>query len=123
MQQDNILPLGNQNVNQSGDLHFPPQNGGSLFPQEERIDDTTNPQLGGLLGNVISSGAVEDYMLGEGYKKLQNFNRWFNMYNLKYYFAVNNSYVLNKLKLVLFPFRHKVFFCLHTFFFSSQFFY
>lgn len=29
------------------------------------------------------------------------------MPQLKYYFAVNNSYVINKLRLILFPFRHK----------------
>jgi len=36
----------------------------------------------------------------------QRYNQNFAM--LKYYFNVNNSYVINKLKLLLFPLRHKV---------------
>lgn len=31
-----------------------------------------------------------------------------NVSRLKYYFNVNNSYVLNKLKLLMFPWLHKV---------------
>ncbi|PHH52402.1 Protein transport protein yif1 [Ceratocystis fimbriata CBS 114723] len=37
----------------------------------------------------------------------QNINRWFNFASLKPYFNVTNSYVVNKLFLVLFPWRHK----------------
>ncbi|OBT90156.1 hypothetical protein VE02_00959 [Pseudogymnoascus sp. 03VT05] len=37
----------------------------------------------------------------------QNFNRYINVSALKHYFDVSNSYVVNKLFLVLFPWRHK----------------
>lgn len=37
----------------------------------------------------------------------QNFNRYVNVSALKHYFNVTNSYVVNKLFLVLFPWRHK----------------
>jgi hypothetical protein len=37
----------------------------------------------------------------------QNFNRWINVANLKHYFNVSNVYVINKLWLVLFPWRHR----------------
>lgn len=37
----------------------------------------------------------------------QNFNRYVNFSALKHYFNVSNSYVVNKLFLVLFPWRHK----------------
>lgn len=37
----------------------------------------------------------------------QNVNRYFNYPALKHYFNVTNSYVINKLFLVLFPWRHK----------------
>ncbi|KAJ5757346.1 uncharacterized protein N7511_006040 [Penicillium nucicola] len=37
----------------------------------------------------------------------QNFNRYVSIPALKHYFNVSNSYVLNKLVLVLFPWRHK----------------
>ncbi|KAI9309601.1 hypothetical protein BJ944DRAFT_258276 [Cunninghamella echinulata] len=36
----------------------------------------------------------------------RNFNRWVNMPALRHYFNVDNMYVLNKLKLLLFPWRH-----------------
>ena len=35
-------------------------------------------------------------------------NKYVNMSQLKYYFIVNNSYVLHKIRLLVFPFRHKV---------------
>lgn len=37
----------------------------------------------------------------------QNVGRWFNFASLKPYFNVTNWYVVNKLFLVLFPWRHK----------------
>ncbi|KAJ5109951.1 hypothetical protein N7532_002596 [Penicillium argentinense] len=37
----------------------------------------------------------------------QNFNRYVSIPALKHYFNVSNSYVLNKIALVLFPWRHK----------------
>ncbi|KAH8601481.1 ER to Golgi transport protein-like protein Yif1 [Bisporella sp. PMI_857] len=37
----------------------------------------------------------------------QNFNRYVNVSALKHYFNVSNGYVVNKLILVLFPWRHK----------------
>ena len=38
---------------------------------------------------------------------LKQFNRYVSIHALKHYFNVSNSYVLNKLALVLFPWRHK----------------
>jgi hypothetical protein len=43
-------------------------------------------------------------------QKQQQYGSWFSFLapqRLKYYFAVNNSYVLNKLRLILFPFGRK----------------
>jgi hypothetical protein len=37
----------------------------------------------------------------------QNLGRYVNVSALKHYFNVSNSYVVNKLFLVLFPWRHK----------------
>lgn len=37
----------------------------------------------------------------------QNMNRYVNYTALKHYFNVSNSYVLNKLRLVIFPWRHR----------------
>ncbi|KAF9306146.1 hypothetical protein BGZ74_007348 [Mortierella antarctica] len=38
----------------------------------------------------------------------QNLNRWVNREGLQPYFNVSNSYVVNKLKLLVFPWRHKL---------------
>ncbi|KAI8991369.1 YIF1-domain-containing protein [Mycotypha africana] len=36
----------------------------------------------------------------------KNFNRWVNMPALRHYFNVSNSYVMSKLRLLVFPWRH-----------------
>ncbi|KZL63851.1 transport protein Yif1, partial [Colletotrichum tofieldiae] len=78
-------------------------------------------QQGGTSGNVF--GAYGQFMNdptaqvaaqfgqtafkhGQEYME-QNFNRYVNVNALKHYFNVSNSYVINKLFLVLFPWRHK----------------
>lgn len=40
------------------------------------------------------------------------FSKWIPVAKLKYYFAVDNNYVINKLRLLFFPFTHKVSFYL-----------
>lgn len=45
-------------------------------------------------------------MAGQEYVE-QNLNRYVNVSALKHYFNVSNSYVLNKLYIVLFPWRHR----------------
>lgn len=47
--------------------------------------------------------ATRDGVLTRAYQV----NRWVNFSALKHYFNVSNSYVVNKLFLVLFPWRHK----------------
>ncbi|ROT37608.1 YIF1-domain-containing protein [Sodiomyces alkalinus F11] len=78
-------------------------------------------QQGGASGNVF--GAYGQFMNdptaqvaaqfgqtafkhGQEYVE-QNFNRYVNVNALKHYFNVTNTYVINKLFLVLFPWRHK----------------
>ncbi|KAI8357232.1 YIF1-domain-containing protein [Mortierella sp. GBAus27b] len=46
-------------------------------------------------------------MAGQEYVE-QNLNRWFNRAALQPYFNVSNQYVVNKLKLLIFPWRHKL---------------
>ena len=55
------------------------------------------------MGFQVGKTAV---MAGQEYME-QNFNRWINVANLKHYFNVSSSYVVNKLFLVLFPWRHR----------------
>ncbi|KAH7271376.1 YIF1-domain-containing protein [Fusarium solani] len=82
---------------------------------------TPYQQQGGTSGNVF--GAYGNFMNdptaqvaaqfgqtafkhGQEYME-QNFGRYVNVSALKHYFNVSNSYVVNKLFLVVFPWRHK----------------
>ncbi|GJJ76204.1 protein transport protein YIF1 [Entomortierella parvispora] len=56
------------------------------------------------LGMQFGKSAV---MAGQEYVE-QNLNRWVNRAALQPYFNVSNSYVVNKLKLLVFPWRHKL---------------
>ncbi|KAF2237870.1 ER to Golgi transport protein-like protein Yif1 [Viridothelium virens] len=69
-----------------------------------------NPAFGGFMndstaqmGFQVGKSAV---MAGQEYME-QNFNRYINVSALKHYFNVSNSYVVHKLFLVLFPWRHR----------------
>ncbi|KAJ5368144.1 uncharacterized protein N7496_007904 [Penicillium cataractarum] len=62
------------------------------------INDPT-AQMGFQVGQTAMK-AGQEYME-------QNFNRYVSIPALKHYFNVSNSYVLRKLALVLFPWRHK----------------
>jgi hypothetical protein len=55
------------------------------------------------MGFQVGKSAV---MAGQEYVE-QNINRWFDFRAIKPYFNVSNSYVVRKLWLVLFPWRHK----------------
>ncbi|KAG0202803.1 hypothetical protein BGX28_004784 [Mortierella sp. GBA30] len=56
------------------------------------------------LGMQFGKSAV---MAGQEYVE-QNLNRWVNRAALQPYFNVSNSYVVNKLRLLIFPWRHKL---------------
>jgi len=69
-----------------------------------------HPAFGGFIndptaqmGFQIGKSAVD---AGQQYVE-QNFNRYVNVSALKHYFNVSNSYVVNKLYIVLFPWRHR----------------
>ncbi|KAI9863182.1 MAG: hypothetical protein M1813_004002 [Trichoglossum hirsutum] len=74
-----------------GQAHIHPAYGGFLN------DQTTQ------MGFQVGRSAV---MAGQEYME-QNFNRYVNVSALKLYWNVSNTYVLHKLFLVLFPWRHR----------------
>mmetsp|Transcript_22525 Transcript_22525/g.35759 ORF Transcript_22525/g.35759 Transcript_22525/m.35759 type:complete len:344 (-) Transcript_22525:1444-2475(-) len=66
----------------------------------------------GMGGNNFGNDMMMNFGMQYGSKVLQktqaNFSRYlFWLQGLHYYFTVNNSYVKNKLKLLMFPLRHK----------------
>ncbi|ORZ25120.1 hypothetical protein BCR42DRAFT_399417 [Absidia repens] len=73
-----------------------PNNNHAFYPQFNLNDPTA--QMGmHFAGSAMAQGTA--YME-------RNFNRWVNMPALRHYFNVNNLYVVNKLKLLVFPWRH-----------------
>ncbi|EQB54007.1 Protein transport protein yif1 [Colletotrichum fructicola] len=122
-----------QTYGQSPPLHHPVPQHVSTVPQlrsppppvsqtqSQQSYGSPYQQQGGSSGNVF--GAYGQFMNdptaqvaaqfgqtafkhGQEYME-QNFNRYVNVNALKHYFNVSNSYVINKLFLVLFPWRHK----------------
>ncbi|KAJ9666785.1 Protein transport protein yif1 [Coniosporium apollinis] len=92
----------------------PQQQGSSYgYPQQQAAGAGgafMHPAFGGFMndstaqmGFQVGSSAVR---AGQEYVE-QNFNRYVNVSALKHYFNVSNSYVLRKLVLVLFPWRHR----------------
>ncbi|RPB23045.1 ER to Golgi transport protein Yif1, partial [Terfezia boudieri ATCC MYA-4762] len=69
-----------------------------------------HPAYGGFLNDHTAQMGFQvgrtAYMAGQEYVE-QNLFRYINVTALKHYFNVTNGYVLNKLGLVLFPWRHK----------------
>lgn len=88
------------NPYQQGQPGQPGQPGlGNVFGQYGNFMNDPTAQIAASMGqNAFKHG--QEYLE-------QNVNRWFNYSNLKHYFNVSNSYVVNKLFLVLFPWRHK----------------
>jgi len=75
--------------------------GGSLFEDLGSGDFFSNPvaQIGLSYGHKWAEDASEKYK--------QGITKYLESTNLKYYFNINNSYVPNKLKILLCPFLHK----------------
>ncbi|KAK1779946.1 YIF1-domain-containing protein [Copromyces sp. CBS 386.78] len=90
-----------------------PQSGydGSPYQQQGRAP---SGNMFGQYGNFMNDPAAQlasqfgqtAFKQGQEYLE-QNVNRFVSVSALKHYFNVTNSYVINKLFLVLFPWRHK----------------
>ncbi|KAK0650191.1 Protein transport protein yif1 [Lasiodiplodia hormozganensis] len=97
-------PPQSQQQAQANSYGYPQQ------PQPQGVSGFMHPAFGGIMndstaqmGFQVGKSAV---MAGHEYME-QNFNRYVNVSALKHYFNVSNSYVVNKLYLVLFPWRHR----------------
>ncbi|EEU46855.1 uncharacterized protein NECHADRAFT_67285 [Fusarium vanettenii 77-13-4] len=111
-----------QHVSTVPQLRSPPPPPGSAQSHGYGGSGTTPyQQQGGTSGNVFGSygNFMNDptaqvaaqfgqtaFKHGQEYME-QNFGRYVNVSALKHYFNVSNSYVVNKLFLVVFPWRHK----------------
>lgn len=89
---------------------FAPQAGPSQRPPQGDPANPLNDILYGAGSGFIRSGlgAYGERMFGSGRDFVQaNVNRYFSSQDVYYYFQVNNQYVKNKLKILLFPFLHR----------------
>jgi hypothetical protein len=60
--------------------------------------------------NAMAANMMKDYAMGkinEQYEENKGYLSYFSLDSLKVYFDVTNSYVLHKLKIILFPFLLK----------------
>lgn len=69
------------------------------------------PQFAMFQQPIVQDMAMQygQHLADQGKQLVENqFEKWVPVAKLKYYFAVDNKYVINKLRLLLFPFTHKV---------------
>jgi hypothetical protein len=60
--------------------------------------------------NIMAANMMKDYAMGkarETFEENKSYLSFLNLDTLKIYFDVTNSYVLHKLKIILFPFLLK----------------
>ncbi|RKU43639.1 hypothetical protein DL546_004833 [Coniochaeta pulveracea] len=87
---------------------------GSPYPGQPGPGAQQNQNMFGPYGNFMNDPTAQlasqfgqtAFKHGQEYLE-QNVNRYVNVSALKHYFNVTNSYVLQKLALVIFPWRHK----------------
>lgn len=99
-----------------------PQQPGGYPPNAPPYGQGGQPPQGGVGMNVFSDlgtglmsqvggaafGPMGSHFLDTGKRVVdENFGRFMTLSPLKYFFNVNNSYVMNKIKLLLCPFFHK----------------
>lgn len=69
-----------------------------------------NPLMYGAGSDILRTGigAYGEKLFGTGRQYVEsNINRYFSGQDIQYYFQVNDQYVKNKLKVILFPFLHR----------------
>ncbi|KAL9089675.1 MAG: hypothetical protein Q9159_002403 [Coniocarpon cinnabarinum] len=86
------------------------QGGAQQQNQQQQQGGYGAPNFGGLMNDPTAQMGYQvgktAFDAGQQYME-QNFNRFVNVSALKHYFNVSNSYVVNKVFLVLFPWRHR----------------
>lgn len=69
------------------------------------------PQFAMFQQPIVQDMAMQygQRLADQGKQLVENqFEKWVPVTRLKYYFAVDNKYVVNKMRLLFFPFIHKV---------------
>ncbi|XP_055381259.1 protein YIF1B-B [Condylostylus longicornis] len=105
--------LMEENMPRSGYGMYSPQDLNQQMPRNPQ----QQPDFSALSANIsmLQQPVVQDMAMQYGQKLadqgkqlMENqFEKWIPVTRLKYYFAVDNKYVINKIKLLFFPFTHK----------------
>lgn len=80
------------------------------FPPQQQMPGF-NPQFSMFQQPIVQDMAMQygQKLADQGKQMVEStFEKWIPVTKLKYYFAVDNNYVINKLRLIFFPFMHKV---------------
>lgn len=98
------------NFNAAPNAHQIPQT-----PQQPQLFNPMAPQaipgFGVFQQPIVQSMAMEygQQLADQGKQMMESqFEKYIPVTRLKYYFAVDNNYVINKLRLLFFPFTHSV---------------
>lgn len=78
-------------------------------PQQPGVDGQF-PQFAMFQQPIVQDMAMQygQRLADQGKQMVENqFTKWVPVSKLKYYFAVDNNYVINKMRLLFFPFTHK----------------
>ncbi|XP_053945930.1 protein YIF1B-A isoform X1 [Anastrepha ludens] len=84
--------------------------GGIPAPDAQAQFQTGVPQFAMFQQPIVQDMAMQygQRLADQGKQMVENqFEKWVPVAKLKYYFAVDNKYVINKLRLLLFPFTHR----------------
>lgn len=91
-----------------------PPIGGTQFgsqPQQPGVAGQFPPQFAMFQQPIVQDMAMQygQHLADQGKQLVENqLTRWVPVSKLKYYFAVDNNYVIHKLRLLFFPFTHRV---------------
>lgn len=122
------MPMPNQSYGYTSPSPQPPQyssvpggpqlGGGAPFgsgPQTSAAGGVPQPgqfpQFAMFQQPIVQDMAMQygQRLADQGKQLVENqFTKWVPVAKLKYYFSVDNNYVINKLRLLFFPFTHKV---------------
>uniref|UniRef100_T1PCH3 YIF1 protein n=1 Tax=Musca domestica TaxID=7370 RepID=T1PCH3_MUSDO len=122
------MPMPNQNYGYSAPSPQPQQYssvpggqpqqqpfGGGVGPQQQQTGVAGGPpgqfpQFAMFQQPIVQDMAMQygQRLADQGKQLVENqFTKWVPVAKLKYYFSVDNNYVINKLRLLFFPFTHK----------------
>lgn len=117
--QNNYLPTNSFYPTPEPINNYPPQQFQQQPPQQipfqqqqqQTFFNPMQPDMNNLFSDPMASMAVKygSSLAGQGKEYVtQNVDKWFSISKLKYYFAVDTTYVAKKLLIILFPFINQV---------------